>query len=166
MISFREIVATTGQIILVDSADYERLAVYRWYIQRDKKSQCEYAVRNEKCADGKTRTAAMAREILGLKRGDPRRAEHREPSQTLDNRRSNLRIATQQQNCFNRRRRTDNTSGYKGVSYHKGHRKYRAYIAVSGKTKSLGERDTAEAAYRELYVPAALELHGEFARLA
>jgi hypothetical protein len=80
----------------------------------------------------------------------------------FDNRWCNLRIANDQQSAHNRKRRSDNTSLYKGVSRHLG--KFWARIQIGGKRKSLGVYDTAEAAY-EAYCKAAKELHGAFSRL-
>lgn len=42
---------------------------------------------------------------------------------------------------------------------------WKAQIVVDRKTIYLGTRKTAELAYNELYVSAALKYHGEFARL-
>ena len=40
----------------------------------------------------------------------------------------------------------NNTTGYKGVSYHKSGKKYEAYIHYEGKKHHLGYFDTAEQA--------------------
>ena len=52
------------------------------------------------------------------------------------------------------------------MDFRRANSNYRARIGVGGKMVTLGVRKTAEAAHRELYVPAALKLHGEFARVA
>jgi hypothetical protein len=79
----------------------------------------------------------------------------------LDNRRSNLRLATKGQNAANAPAR-GGSSRFKGVSWDATRRKWRVQIRVNGTTRTLGrflkERDAAEA-YRE----AALEAWGEFA---
>lgn len=46
----------------------------------------------------------------------------------LDNRRSNLRIATTQQNSRNRKLSINNTSGYTGVSFDNAKNKWIAYV--------------------------------------
>lgn len=74
----------------------------------------------------------------------------------------NLREATKQQNEFNKGTNTTNTSGYKGVSYHKGDGKWRATMRVNGKQKHLGNFDTPEEA-QAAYCKAAAALHKEFA---
>lgn len=80
----------------------------------------------------------------------------------LDNRRSNLRIATRSKNGMNRGAQANNTSGFKGVSLHAKTGRWRAYITVDKKTKHLGLFPTPELAHAA-YVRAADELHGEFA---
>ena len=80
-----------------------------------------------------------------------------------DNRIANLRLCTQAQNMANSRRRKDNQSGYKGVSWLKKQKKWRAYITNNNFIMPLGtfERlEDAVAARRE----AAFRLRGEFAR--
>jgi hypothetical protein len=87
--------------------------------------------------------------------------DHRD-GDTHNNRRSNLRFATQSQNTMNRRRNLSK-EGFKGVSTAKG-RRFRARIRVDGKTHYLGVFDNPEEAARA-YDTAARELHGEFACL-
>ena len=86
----------------------------------------------------------------------------------MDNRFANLREATYLQNFWNRGKRSDNTSGYKGVSYNRKLKKYGARVTVkkNGVTEHnhIGVFDTAEEAY-EAYKKAALEAFGEFARI-
>lgn len=80
-----------------------------------------------------------------------------------NNRWTNLRDATSSQNKANTCARVNNTSGYKGVSWHKRDRKWRAEIGVSGKRIFLGNRVTREEC-AALYATAAKEHFGEFAR--
>ena len=56
-----------------------------------------------------------------------------------DNRIANLRSVSNQENSKNRRRSSNNTSGYMGVSFHKGSRKWQSYICVDGKFIFLGK---------------------------
>jgi hypothetical protein len=57
---------------------------------------------------------------------------------TLDNRRSNLRICTNSANLRNGRKRSNNTSGNTGVSFVKRDKKWSAVIRVKYKVISLG----------------------------
>ena len=81
-----------------------------------------------------------------------------------DNRWNNIRLATRSQNMANIRAHTDNISGFKGVSWNKALRKWRAHIGVGGKHIYLGGFDTAAKAYA-VYCLAARRHHGEFARV-
>lgn len=56
----------------------------------------------------------------------------------LDNRKSNLRIVTQSQNCMNKQVRSNNTSGITGVSYCKRSNNWRSRICVNRKSIVLG----------------------------
>ena len=51
---------------------------------------------------------------------------------------SNLRLVNSQENSMNRRKRSDNTSGVMGVSWHKRNCKWQAYISKDGKILPLG----------------------------
>ena len=82
-----------------------------------------------------------------------------------NNRISNLRLATQSQNNANRGVQSNNTSGYKGVSWHPSAGKWCAHIQHNGKKKYLGLFTYPEGAY-EAYKRAANDLFGEFARVA
>lgn len=82
----------------------------------------------------------------------------------LDNRPSNLRLATMPQNLQNRDKPRHNTSGIKGV-YATKSGNWLAMIRVHGRLKALGtytDREDARAAYNN----AAAQHFGEFARLA
>lgn len=82
-----------------------------------------------------------------------------------NNRWSNLREATNAQNCFNQGKRSVNSSGFKGVTLFKRDRVWTAQITVSGKNHYLGRFQTPEEAHAA-YCEAAERLHGEFARVA
>jgi hypothetical protein len=81
-----------------------------------------------------------------------------------DNRITNLRPATSSQNKTNSRRRSDNNSGYKGVSFDRSRQKWQARISVAGRSaRRLGRFDCPVAAHAA-YVAAAEKHFGEFAR--
>lgn len=81
----------------------------------------------------------------------------------VDNRWSNLRLATKQQNVRNSRKPKHNTSGFKGVSWVAETKVWRASIKVSGKTKSKSGFKTAEEAHRA-YCKFLAELDCDFVR--
>lgn len=75
-----------------------------------------------------------------------------------DNRIDNLEISNRPHNCQNQGKQKNNTSGFKGVSYNKKNKKWKAYININGKQKHLGYFSTAELAY-EAYKSKARELN-------
>jgi hypothetical protein len=160
--SYREIPLTQGQVAIVDAADYEWLSQWSWWADWNNNAKLFYAVRAEHSCKG-FHKIYMHRQILGLERGDPRRADHREPLKTLDNKRENLRLATVAENGHNRGKNRNNTTGYKGVILHKNSGLYRAEIMVNRKRIYLGYFEKVEDA-SDAYKAAALEYHKGFAR--
>lgn len=79
-----------------------------------------------------------------------------------DNRIENLREATPSNNNANTKLRKDNSSGVKGVSFHKASGLWRAEIAVSGKRLQLGYFKSIDDA-KNAISSKRTELHGEFA---
>jgi hypothetical protein len=147
---------TKGKVALIDSADAERVLPFKWY-------PCgrRYACRTgPKLSASRYALIYMHREIMEAPDGIE--ADHRNRCGT-DNRRCNLRVANRSQNAMNRGRRSDNTSGYRGVSWSKrGH--WVASICIRGRQKWLGSFATAEDAARA-YDSAAGNEFGEFANL-
>lgn len=84
----------------------------------------------------------------------------------LDNRRKNLRVATNQQNKFNKSKLKNNTSGYKGVTEVKrgNNINYQVYIGHANKNIYIGFFENAREAAKA-YDIAASRYHGKFARL-
>lgn len=78
-----------------------------------------------------------------------------------NNKLSNLRLATPQQNQRNRGAYANNTSGFKGVCWDKGNSKWRASYRLNHKTIYIGTYDTAEEA-SETYIRVTKEIHGDF----
>lgn len=81
----------------------------------------------------------------------------------LDNRKKNLRVATQSQNQWNKGRNSTNRSGFKGVSFHKPHKKWQAAIKCGHEWIYIGRFDSKKIAAMA-YDATAKFLHGEFAR--
>jgi hypothetical protein len=82
----------------------------------------------------------------------------------LNNSESNLRPATKSQNCQNRGRQSSNTSGFIGVSWHRGKQRWTAQIQAEGRLIHLGTFDDIADA-REARDEAARRYHGDFAVL-
>ena len=145
-----------GEEILVDQDDFDRYSKYTWFINSN-----GYAQRNEPRCNGRRNMPNMHREVLGLRYGDGSIVDHVNGNK-LDNRKENLRICTASENTINTGLSTRNKTGYKGVSFCKRAKKFRAQISIDGKVKSLGYYDNpvdAHASYRQV----AELIHGEFA---
>lgn len=80
----------------------------------------------------------------------------------MNNRIDNLRIATHGQNKINGNVYRNNDAGYRGVHFHKQHRKYCATISHNKKRHHIGLFDSAHEA-ASAYDAAAKKLFGEFA---
>ena len=80
-----------------------------------------------------------------------------------DNRIGNLREATNSENQHNRGKSSNNTSGFKGVTWHASESKWQAQIGINGKIKYLGKFTCKHAAHAA-YCDAATQHHKEFAR--
>jgi len=157
----KQIPLTQGQFAIVDDMDYEWLSKYKWYALWCKNTQSFYALRDSKQENGKHTLILMAREILGLKRGDKRQSDHKN-HHTLDNQRHNLRVCTHQQNQHNQKPQKNRTSKYKGVSWDKTGRKWRTVIQFNQQQVNVGTYKT-EIDAAKAYEQKAKELFGEFA---
>lgn len=154
----KRIKLTHGLYAKCDDADFTMLSRYQWQARWNERSKVWRA-----CTmildDEKWKLRDMAR-ILIPTTGDER-VDHKNHN-TLDVRRRNLRKCTRLQNLWNRRVRSDNQHGLKGVSYNKRFKVYTARICVNKQRIHLGTYKTpkqAALAYRK----AAKHHFGEFA---
>jgi hypothetical protein len=147
-----EIELTNGGVALCDERDYDELSVHSWFHVVDR--NVTYAARSI----GFNRILRMHTQIM-LSNG----SDHIDGN-GLDNRRSNLRNATNSQNQMNRGKHAPATSKFKGVGWHGRDKRWIARIKANGKRIQLGSfKDEASAA--EAYDKAAFLYFGEYARL-
>jgi hypothetical protein len=146
-----------GKFAIVDAADYEELAQFKWCVRRDRRAW--YAGRNIKRDDGRRATILMHRAILNP--SADMFVDHINHD-GLDNRRTNLRVCTQSENQRNCKSRAGATSKFLGVHWHKQMLKWQARIRINGQQFHLGLYADEEAAARA-YDVAACEHFGEFA---
>lgn len=156
---YRLITLSQGQFAKVDCADFEWLNQWKWCAMWGENAKSFYAARIHLSASER-KQIRMHRLILGLDKGDKRIGDHTNHD-TLDNRRSNLRICSTQQNNCNVKLKKSNTSGFKGVAWHKGRQKWRAYGSLEGRQKHIGYYETAEQA-STAYEDFAKYHYGEF----
>lgn len=143
----------TGKYTLVDDTDFDWLNQFTWFLTAGRANRNVWPIDNDE-------PTSMSRLIMGCKRGDGILVDHKDGNR-LNNQRYNLRRATVAQNCQNSKKRSKK-SVYKGVRAKK--KRWEARITCNGKAIRIGTYPTEiEAAYA--YDKAALEYHGEFARL-
>lgn len=153
----KEVSLTRGMVTVVDDEDYEWSIQWKW--QAHSRNNTFYAARNEK-----RKTISLHREIFYKAHGHyPKEVDHANQNK-LDNRRSNLRAATSSQNRANVNPRTDGTSKYKGVHWHKHRQRWVAAIRKDKRSIHIGLFDFEKEAAKA-YDKAALSAHGRFAVL-
>ena len=157
----KQIQLSQGLHAIVDDDDYETLSTKRWHAVKmgTKAKPLFYAARNITIAKYKGRLELMHRVIMQAPKGMV--VDHKN-SNTLDNRKENLRLCTQGENMKNIRSGS-NKYGYRGICK-TSPTTFVASIRVNAKAKYLGNFPSAEAAARA-YDSAAIEHHGEFAKL-
>lgn len=143
-----------GLVALVDDEDYPILVKYKWYLLKLRKNR--YAM-----ADTGGKTIRMHRLVLQDKIPEGFVTDHIDGN-GLNNQKSNLRIASKQQNLYNRKPQSAN-SIYKGLQQLRSGN-WTARIKFKGVTYILGtfvrEEDAAHA-----YDEGAKRFFGEFAWL-
>jgi hypothetical protein len=147
------ITSRNGNQVVVDDEDAD-LAGLRWYIEPR-----GYATRRRN-----SKTIYLHR-VIGERIFGPlgtMQMDHINRD-ACDNRRANLRLATHSENLVNSKKRRDGkTSQFKGVSWFKPIRSWRADITVNRKQINLGYfKDETSAA--RAYDEAAKAIYGEFA---
>lgn len=144
-----EVKLTRGQFAVVDPEDLERVNEFKWRACWDPDVKSFYARRSVRIpGENKTKSFSMHRLVLGLGPwNDDRRQVDHVNHDTLDNRKSNLKIVTCRQNHENR---TDQSHLGVGVEFRSDlvTRPYRARATVNGQTHHIGRFDTAEEAGR------------------
>lgn len=159
--------------ILVDDEDYENVKQYSWGVLTCMNSDVKYVKARYVSKEKPRKYYSLHRFVLGI--DDPKIFVDHRNGNGLDNRKSNLRIATHKENTQNSGPQKNNTSGFKGVSIITSSKgvayktpSYQASINIrqpKGKpiTYSKCFKHILEAAYR--YNELALKYHGEFANL-
>lgn len=147
---------TGGYSAFISPEDEELVSRYRWVALVRPGKNTVYARAWDR--DGDQSHVLMHRLIL---QPPPHVLIDHRDGDGLNNRRANLRCASNQQNVANSGPRRTNKLGYKGVHILPSGR-FRAYIRKDGERYNLGVHDTAELAAAE-YDAMALRLFGEFA---
>jgi hypothetical protein len=150
------ILTTTGQEVLVSDIDYEYLNNYHWYYMKNHGR----VARNvpETTTEEISRTIARR---MGLNL--TKEIDHKDRN-ALNNQRENLRESDRITNNINRGMQSNNTTGYKGVTWHKYNQRWRAVTSYNNKQIHIGYYETAKEAAKA-YNRAVYNLYKEFAVL-
>ena len=163
-----EIPLTRGLVAVVSAEAYSLVRDYRWCAQWNRCTKSFYAYRNRLTGEptGPTRVGMHVSVVRPLHGMLVDHVNH----DTLDNRSCNLRPCTHSQNMQNRRSFAfaSGTSLFKGVSWNKKDRRWRAQIMAPSPTGGDGTKlflgnYTREEDAARAYAEAARVLHGEFA---
>ena len=130
-----------GEEFYFDLEDYDKIKDYCW--SKNKKG---YII----STDSKTRRTILFHRVV-TNCSDELVPDHIRGKETRhDNRKSNLRIATKQQNGMNSTLSKNNTSGVTGVTWHKRDRVWQARIKVGYKYIHLGYFNRFEDAVKKI----------------
>ncbi|MDM8534724.1 HNH endonuclease [Clostridiaceae bacterium HSG29] len=122
----------TQDVFYFDLEDYGKIKDFAWYYNK-KTGNGFYMENKYKC-----NSISLHRLIINAKKGEY--VDHINRN-TLDNRKENLRVCTNQQNGFNCTLKKNNTSGVSGVSWDKSRNKWSASIKYNYKNIYLGRFD-------------------------
>lgn len=152
--------------IMVDDEDYEDVKQYSWGVMTCKTSKVKYVKARHVSKENPRKYYSMHRFLLGV--DDPKIFVDHRDGNGLNNQKSNLRISTLKDNCRNRGKQKNNSSGFKGVFVIKNTltNSYRASLTIrdGSKRKHICSKifKTPEEAARK-YNELARQYHGEFA---
>ena len=158
--TFTIISKTHGQHnIIIDDEDWEMVKLYNWHIEYAPATLTYYVNTNKCDNNGKQHNLRLHRYLTNCPKD--KMVDHINHD-GRDNRKSNIRICTHEENQWNRYKKRNNNNRYKGVSKSKKSKKWRSYINVNTKAIYLGsypDEISAAKAYNE----AAIKYYGEFA---
>lgn len=147
--------SNTNEEFYFDIEDYDKIKNYYWYAKENEHQYLRLITKSKTDDNFESNEISMA-ELLGFKEYDH---ADRNP---LNNRKYNFRLATKSQQCMNRNKFKNNTSGIIGVGWRNREQKWCSYIQIDGKTKSLGYYNHKDDAI-QARLNAEAKYYGEFA---
>lgn len=150
-----------GSEVLFDKEDYGKLKEYHWKKSIGNSVDHTYAIAESRRDHlGHRHFIQMHRLIKDV--NDENLIIDHINHNCLDNRKTNLRIVTHSQNMQNTRLRSNNTSGFKGVSFNKTNNRWIATIVENGNYHFLGSYATKDEAIHARQL-GEKKYHGEYA---
>lgn len=134
------------KIILIDIDDIEKINQYKWAVKLEKNSNNFYAQSQQRGMNRKTRKNIKLHRFI-TNCPDNMVVDHINHN-TLDNRKSNLRIVEPIINSQNQLLSKANKTGYKYICFHKRSQKYRVGFSRFKKYIFIGNFDTLEEAVK------------------
>lgn len=134
----KKIRLTKGLEAIVDDDMFEELNQWKWYARKGRHTW--YASRKvmEKLPNGKWKHKKLVHMHREVNKTPKSLITDHINGNGLDNRRENLRSATNSQNMLNSKVRSDNSSGHRGIAWHKQRKAWRVYISDGGKQRHIG----------------------------
>jgi hypothetical protein len=152
------IINIAGYDVLIDDEDFEKVTSIDWHLLSGRGKV--YFRKSKYLGQNKRKTILLHRFITNAPAD--KQIDHVNGN-TLDNRKSNLRLCTVAENTRNCKKKKK--TGYKGVFFRKDRGKFTAQIRENYHIHFLGYFNAPEEAY-EAYCEASKKYHKEFGRIA
>jgi hypothetical protein len=130
--------------ILIDIRDKNKIEKYKWHIHK----YFNYLYIQGNTSQGKYNQKMQQLHRFLLDVEDINILVDHRNGDTFDNRRDNLRQVNKSQNAINSKLRSDNKSGYKGISWDNTRNKWVVRLRLKDKYLFLGQFDCIEDAFR------------------
>ena len=155
---------TQGKVAIISPEDYRHLMQWSWHAAKKGRQTITYYAERRVNSKTENRHIGLHQEVVkrvGIVIPPGYTIDHIN-NDPLDNRRENLRVVTESQNQWNRRRGGDNRTGVKGVCYDEANRNYKAAIWKGNKPMWQKHFKTLNAATTAIE-KARKKLHGDYA---
>jgi hypothetical protein len=157
--SIAYVILNEGQFACIDVETIPLVQDYHWYVVKDPKYGRMYPATHP-VVDGKGEFLSMRTLVLG----DKPTTSYALNWNNLDCRKANLRDVSKAQSSWRNAKRSNNKTGYTGVSWNEQKKRFIARLTTNGVAERVGSFKTLEEAAAALD-QAAIRIRGDFARL-
>lgn len=130
-----------GKYAIIDADDFDLVSQHKWHINEERGSV-------ESCNSKNKQNIKIHRLIMEHHFGDSNLIIDHIDRDPLNNRKSNLRFCTYQENTFNKSKQKNCKSGVRGVYWDKSRSKWAAQIQINLKIIPLGRFEKFEDAVK------------------